>query len=848
MKSNWKHAVAVAASLLLFGLALSFLHRTANNIQLDQVLVQFRSLPVSTLITALLLVAASYVLLTGYDVLALRYVGRRLPYPTVALAAVVGFAFSHNLGLGMVTGGSVRYRIYSKEGLGSVDIATVVMFSTLTFVLGAVATVGAAFILAPDEAARILPVGPDLVRGFGVIGYVGLGAYLAWTIVQRQPRVWFHWTLQLPTPSTTLAQVSLAALEIAVSAAVLYVMLPPVAQVSYPAFVGIFVTAMVAGLASHVPGGLGVIETVLVLQLPDVRKDALLGSLLAWRCVYYLVPLTFAALLMAGAEFGLQRHRLTRLVAAASVWLEAAAPAVIGAVVFLGGAVLLISGATPAVDSRMQMLAGWIPLGIIEASHLLGSVTGAGLLILAHGLFRRSIGAHRLAQVLVTAGIVFSLAKGLDLEEAIVLAVILLVLRLGRAAFHRRSSLLEESFTPEWIVFIAMVMLATLWVGVLSYRHLPYRADMWWQFALDGDASRFLRATLAVTVALSMFAAARVVRGRAPRFVSPTAEALDRVARIVVASAECGTNVALLGDKALLFSDSGESFVMYRVQGPSWVALGDPVGRGDELQPLVWRYRELCERFDGRPVFYQVSHRHLPEYVDLGLAPMKIGDEAVVELGTFTLQGPERADVRHNHRRAVKRGLTFEIFPPAEVPALLADLRRVSSAWLHQTGAAEQGFCQGYYSEPYILRFPTGVVREGGKLIAFCIIWLGAGRSEMSFDLVRYDETAPAEVMDFLIVELIRWAQQQGFRGVNLGVAPLTGLDRHRLAPTWRQAGHAMFPHGAHFDSFQALRRYKERFAPQWHPRYLVAPGGPAIAETLLDVAAAAVRRGGAGG
>ena len=163
-------------------------------------------------------------------------------------------------------------------------------------------------------------------------------------------------------------------------------------------------------------------------------------------------------------------------------------------------ALLLFSGATPAVDERLAYLDRFLPLAVLEVSHLAGSIVGLGLLVLARALFRRVQAAYHICVWLLVAGISASLLKGLDFEEAALLALVLGVLMLGRRAFYRPTAILSERFTPVWVVAIAGVILMAVWIGVISYRHVEYSHDLWWTFALDGNAPRMLRASLAVIV------------------------------------------------------------------------------------------------------------------------------------------------------------------------------------------------------------------------------------------------------------------------------------------------------------------------------------------------------------
>jgi len=193
--------------------------------------------------------------------------------------------------------------------------------------------------------------------------------------------------------------------------------------------------------------------------------------------------------------------------------------------------------------------------------------------------------------------------------------------------------------------------------------------------------------------------------------------------------------------------------------------------------------------------------------------------------------------LRQTHRRASRDGAEFEIVPRANLDAILTDLRAISDAWLEEKRTGEKRFSLGYFDADYLRNFDCGVVRCNGAIVAFANIWRGAA-SELSVDLMRYGAGAPKSVIDFLLVECMLWGKAQGYRWFNLGMAPLSGLEEHALAPTWHKVGRMVQRYGEMFYHFEGLRKYKEKFQPVWRPRYLAAPDGLAMAGALLDVTA----------
>ena len=479
-----------------------------------------------------------------------------------------------------------------------------------------------------------------------------------------------------------------------------------------------------------------------------------------------------------------------------------------------------------------------IPLPLLELSHLVGSIVGAALLLLANGIQKRLDGAYLMAVSLLSVGVVVSLLKGLDYEEALALALMLGALLPSRRHFYRTASLTGEWMSPAWIAATALVLIGSVWLGFFSYKHVEYSNDLWWKFAFSGDAPRFLRATVgAIGVAL-LFAVAHLLRPAPPDAASVGGDQLARVRAVVGRSPRTQANLALLGDKRFIFSAEGDAFIMYGVSGRSWVALGDPVGPAGAMSDLVWRFGELCDRHADWPVFYEVGREHLHLYLDLGLTVMRLGEEARVALGEFSLEGHDRKWLRHVHRRLETEGCSFEIAPRGGVPALLPDLKAVSDAWLAAKGTREKGFSLGFFSPEYVSQFAVAVVRHAGRLVAFANIWTAADREEISVDLMRFVRDAPNGVMEYMFVKLMLWGREQGYRWFNLGMAPLSGMQDHALAPLWMRLGALLYRHGENFYNFQGIRQYKDKFDPVWEPKYLASKGGLALPRIVTNVAA----------
>jgi phosphatidylglycerol lysyltransferase len=824
-----------ASIAFAFGLAaLGFfaLHGLLKEVHLSDLRTAVRALSLWQIAASIALTIVSYILLTFYDVLALNIIGKPLPYRVAGLASFTSYTLSHNLGLSLLTGGSARYRIYSANGLTGGDIARVIATASMTFWAGVIVMAAAAMATRSSSisfGSLVIPAGLQQFIGVTILGSA------VWLLVRaRTPNQSLHvfkWTLPLPTTKQAGTQILVAGLDLAAASAALYVLVPNVSPAMFPFFFLGYALAIVVALVSHVPGGVGVFEAVVIAVLPDVDKPSLLAALVCYRVIYYLLPLLVAAILIALREFSNWRGPIETSRQA----ISSLAPTLLALLSFIGGVILLISGSLPAIPGRLHMLRDIVPLPFIEASHIAASLAGTMLLLLAPALYKRLDAASILTKLLLIAGAAFSLAKGFDYEEATILLVIATLLHWSRDAFYRRTVLTVHSLSPGWIAGVIAALGLSLWIGLFAFKHVDYQTDLWWQFAWKGDASRFLRASFAAAILLM---AAIIIRFFRPAVsIEHDGEpGLPRQSGAFALSDRTDGLLALTGDKRFLVSPSGDAFLMYQVQGHSWIVMGDPVGKCSEWADLLWQIRERADASQGRLLLYQLSMDALPIAIDLGLQLLKYGEEARVDLTRFTINGPEAKRLRYAEGRALREGASFEIIPAAEVGTIMAELRCVSDAWLATKGRTEKAFSVGSFDPAYLANFDCAVIRHKGRIVAFANIWATLNKAELSIDLMRHADDMPNTTMDFLFVSLMKWGQQQGYRWFTLGLAPLSGIDARRLAPIWAHAATFLYRHGGSIYAFEGLRAYKEKYSPVWEPRYIAGPHGVGLARALIDL------------
>ncbi|MCI0572880.1 MAG: bifunctional lysylphosphatidylglycerol flippase/synthetase MprF [Myxococcaceae bacterium] len=827
--------------LVLLGVAGWAVHRELRSVHLHDVARSVTLLPTGRVAWAVVVTATNFLVLTLYDLLALRHIGHPLPYRRVGPTAFTAYTFGHNLGMPALSGGSVRLRLYTAFGLSALEVAQVVAFCSLTFAVGGLAVGGASLLLAAEVLPRAWPLSPAAARalGGGLLLLAGGYVVLCARLHRRSLTLRGH-TLRLPSARMALAQLAVSSMDWTLASLVLFLLLPPDVGLSLPAVLSLFLIAQVAGLASQVPGGLGVFDSVVVVSLaPHVPVPTVLGLLVVYRLIYYVGPFLVATVGLASSELMQRRRQLATLARGAHTVFAPVVPVIAAAACFGAGAVLLLSGALQVPAVHPSAPGRLLPLPLLELSHFLGSLVGVALLLLARGLYRRLDAAWVLALALLGVGAVLSLVRGFAYGQAALLLLLAALLTPFRAQFYRRAALLAEPLTAGWWAGVAAVVGAAVWLALFSSRHAGAPGELFWQFALHGDAPRALRASVRAVAAVGAAGVAQLLLPHVPRAVLPTAEVLAQVRPLVAQAPEAQAHLALVGDKALLLDEARTAFLMYAVEGRCWVSMGDPVGAEPAATELAWTLRRLADQHRGWAVFYEVGTAHLTRYLDMGLSLLKLGEEATVPLADFRLEQPERKALRHAFHRAEREGITFEVVPKEAVAALLPELEAISRAWLQERHAQEKGFSLGSFQPRYLQEGPVALVRHEGRPVGFANVWAPEVHEELSVDLMRCRPGAPHGTMELLFVSLMLWGRERGYARFNLGMAPFSGLQgREGLAPLWSRAGTFLYRHGEHFYDFQGLRQFKEKFHPVWSPRYLASPGGLALPRVLASLAA----------
>lgn len=518
----------------------------------------------------------------------------------------------------------------------------------------------------------------------------------------------------------------------------------------------------------------------------------------------------------------------------------------------LVGVVNLLSAVTPSLHQRVEWLRPFFPFEIRASGHIFAALTGFILLTLATNLLRRKRIAWLLTISLLIVSIVSHLLKGLDYEESLLSGILLLQLLLMRDAFTAKS---DPPSLAQGVRVLLGALLFTLAYGTVGFFLLDqhYSINFNWIDAIGQTLAMFFtedNAGLQPTTrygrffANSIYIIAAVTFGYAllillrPVLLRSPANTVERQQAKAIVEQYGRSSLArftLLDDKTYYFSPSGRSVIAYVAKGRGAIALGDPIGPAEDRQETLISFQQFCQQNDWYPAFYQTLPDDIELYKSLGFQVLMIGEEAIVDLKAFTMQGKAGKNLRTAVNRFTKLGHEVKFYQPPVPNSLLRELKMVSDEWLQMMQGSEKHFSLGWFDEAYLRECEIAAVETPeGQITAFANVVPEYQINEITIDLMRYRQSVEHGTMDFLFVSLFQHFKEQGYDGFNLGLSALSGVGATPESRRLEKGLHYLYQHLNRFYNFKGLHEYKDKFRPRWEPRYLVFPSLVALPDIVV--------------
>lgn len=592
---------------------------------------------------------------------------------------------------------------------------------------------------------------------------------------------------------------------------------------SWPAaFIG-YVVMMILLIASPLLRGLGAIEVALTFILTQYGLPVVAAAsvTLLFRLFDFWLPL----LAGVGSFFIKKDSFLLRVF-----------PALL---LFLTGIVNILSVIAPAIPARLQFVQKIFPQEVISASNGLVMVAGIILLLLAVYLLQGSRRAWVLAVVLVSLSIIGHLTKAIDYEEALFATITLSSLLYTRSAYILRP---HPRYTRLSILVLVYGLLLVLLYGVLGFYYMD-RVHFGLDFRLDQAIRQVLRlfftfdnagitplTPFAHRFIFSLYSAGAaylvfVLYGLLRPYLQKPFNSDDEKALASTLIGKYGHSsldyFKTYPDKLFFFTPDRQAFVSFKVWRHVAIALEDPIAADPEaMKAAIQAFDDYCSENGFISAYYRVPEENLPLYTSLGKKSFPIGEEAIVDLPSFSLEGGKMHANRNAMRKLTAEGYVFKVYDPPIKAGLLQKLEQVSTLWLQGKGKPELTFTEGVFDPAILINHPIMTIENADEKVYAFLDVVPSGIPGMAvYDLIRQLPDAPNGILDMLLCQAFLYFKGKGFQKVNMGLAPLSGIDGRSFSQkTIRYA----YEHLRAFGHFKGLRKYKEKFSPTWEKKYLV--------------------------
>ncbi|WP_432353139.1 bifunctional lysylphosphatidylglycerol flippase/synthetase MprF [Sporosarcina sp. A2] len=602
------------------------------------------------------------------------------------------------------------------------------------------------------------------------------------------------------------------------------------------ALIPIFLVASSAGIISMIPGGIGSFDLVFLwgTQSIGIADEKVLFLLILYRIGYFILPFLVSTSLFVMEYWNRWNHSWDDLPKAI---VQKLSHTLLTVLVFLSGIVLLLSASVPGILNRLKIMQEFLSLPIMNVSHHLTVAAGFILLGLCRGIQYKVKRTYHITIIVLSSAALFSIFKGLDYEEAFFLLIVMGLLIASKSQFYRESYVLTWGIILIDVAVVAFITSMYVFIGYLnlptSKIHIPIELR---DYIITDSRDLFYSAVIGLVIAgVILFIGSLIRKPKQLEMVS----SVDQVERIKSHLATYGgtefSHLIFLHDKYVYWNKEETVLFSYQVYADKIVVLGDLVGVEKDYPAAIENFLITTDLYGYTPVFYEVSTKVLATLHDQGYGFFKLGEEAFVNLETFTLTGKKMKGYRAVKNKFERENHEIEILSPPHSSDLLKELEDVSTRWLQ--GRREKGFSLGFFDGDYLNTSKVAVLRNEDGIIGFASLMPMYDQGErISVDLMRFKPDAPSGTMDFIFLSLFEWAREEGYLIFNIGMSPLSNVGRSRYSFLSEKIAAQIFLHGQYFYHFQGLKNFKQKYANSWEAKYVAYRKKSSLPFTIAQI------------
>lgn len=602
------------------------------------------------------------------------------------------------------------------------------------------------------------------------------------------------------------------------------------------AVVPLYIVAQIIGALSMIPGAIGSFDVIMMVELVmlGVDRPTAVAWLLLFRFFYYIVPLVLGGILFTHrivTNFNEHFNHLPGQIFHQNMYFLGTG------LMYLTGIIMLVAASVPDLTDSNKFLQKFYPFTFFLLHQLSTIVFAIAILACARGLQARVKKAFCPTMIVLLIGM-FNALFNLALPALAGYILILLVIVWGmRASLYRyKLQYSMGKFIFDGVIFAGSFLLYVV-VGVVNTPNYESDHVIPDYLLFPGEhiwLSGFIGLLIGIAIMLLIL---HYFTRYADPFKNDQVFPRDRVDQVI---AQFGGNetshLAYLQDKNIYFYQAeGQDrlFFMYRKKYDKLIVMGTPVGDREVWQAAIHQLVNEADLYGYLPVFYEVDSQVTMLLHEYGFDFLKTGEDGIVKLADFTLAGKKQRSQRALMHKFEREEYQFSVVEPPFDQDLMKELKAVSDDWLGNQ--VEKGFSLGFFSEQYLNEAPIGIVRDvNGFLVAFVTSMPTGGKEILTIDLMRHSHQAPSGIMDLLFIKMFEYGQNNGYEYFDLGMAPLSNVGQSQFSFTEEKMAHFIYEYGYRLYGFQGLRRYKEKYASKWLPRYTVYRKKQSLIATMV--------------
>lgn len=604
-------------------------------------------------------------------------------------------------------------------------------------------------------------------------------------------------------------------------------------------FLPIFVVAIVAAIVSMAPGGIGSFDITLLLGLQalNISSEKVLLAIFLYRVSYYIIPLAIG-LILYGQEYFINLDEDVKDII--TTILSKIAHIGIMLLVLISGVTLLISEATPDLARKFNIVNKFSYFSIVHIPQRISIIIGFLLIAISRIMSYKSKGIYKITLGLIIGAVLLTLVIDPNCYRSIYLVIVAILIWVSKKQFYR------ESFVMRWGVFLQDIILLLSFqilyiytvyanlsgkIGKLPIANYKIQSIKHYGASLLGfSISGFIIAIFLIWILYKINNDNDFPRKKLEECEDQVREIIEKFGGSPV------IHYVYLHDKYVYINESKDVLLQYQISADKIVILGNPVGNKEKIFETIQEFYNLADKYGYVPVFCAIDKTMMPNLHETGYEFLKLGEDALVDLTKFTLEGRKMKSVRNALSRVEKEGYSFEIVKPPFTDEFLNELKSVSDEWL--SGRQEKGFYIGFFDKEYLSRQPIAIVKnKDNEIKGFSnLMPMYDNKKTLSIDLMRFSHDTCNGIMDFIFVNLFKWGQEEGYSRFNMGMAPLSNVGRSKYSFLSEKVASQIYSHGQNFYSFKGLKKFKEKYCDIWEGKYMAYRKKTSILTTALQI------------